>query len=114
MAVGGSNHGIDIIAIFSTRKWIVPAIPEIVFEAGFVLTKRELLLGLFALLMVIASISMIRTKKKIASKSKHFSPPLIIIEGLLIDWRFARKGVHERPVRHLQLLARCKHVRVLS
>ena len=83
----GIQFGIpSIIAIFSTRKWIVPAIPEIVFEAGFVLTKRELLLGLFALLMVIASISMIRTKKKIASKSKHFSPPLIIIEGLLIGF----------------------------
>ena len=39
----------SIIAIFCTRKWIVPAIPDVVFNAGsFMLTKRELLLGLFA------------------------------------------------------------------
>ena len=37
----------SIISIFSTRKWIVPAIPEILFQTeSFVLTKRIFLLGL--------------------------------------------------------------------
>src|SRR6478735_12140552 len=54
----------SILAIFSTRKWIVPTIPDVIFAWGeFELTKRGLLLGLFALLMVLASISMIRKKK---------------------------------------------------
>src|SRR5579872_7195443 len=39
----------SIVAIFATRRWIVSAIPPVIFETGsFVFTKRELLLGLFA------------------------------------------------------------------
>src|SRR5690606_28826899 len=42
----------SIVAIFVTRKWIIPAIPEIVVHAqSFILTKRVLLLGIFAVLM---------------------------------------------------------------
>src|SRR5687768_16636932 len=51
----------SIISIFCTRKWIVPAIPDVIAQMGtFVLTKRVLVLGLFALLMILASFSMIR------------------------------------------------------
>src|SRR5687767_2052802 len=51
----------SIISIFVTRKWIVPAIPDIIFYTGsMVITKRILVLGLFALLMILASISMVR------------------------------------------------------
>src|SRR5690349_22840309 len=50
----------SILSIFITRKWIVPAIPDIVLTLdSFVVTKRLLILGLFALLMVLTSISMI-------------------------------------------------------
>lgn len=77
----------SIIAIFCTRKWIVPAIPDVVFNAGsFMLTKRELLLGLFALLMVLASFSLIRKKNEIASNSQRFRTFLVIIEGILIGF----------------------------
>ncbi len=77
----------SIIAIFCTRKWIVPAIPDVVFNAGsFMMTKRELLLGLFALLMVLASFSLIRKKKEIASNSQRFRTFLVIIEGILIGF----------------------------
>src|SRR5688572_16716697 len=51
----------SIISIFATRKWIVPSIPDVIFQAGtFILTKRILVLGVFALLMILASFSMIR------------------------------------------------------
>ncbi len=51
----------SIVSIFITRKWVVPAIPEVVLQVGdFLLTKRFLLLGLFAILMVLAAIPMIR------------------------------------------------------
>ena len=77
----------SIIAIFCTRKWIVPAIPTIVFEtAGLTLTKRELLLGLFAVLMVLASVSLIRKKKEITSESQRFRTFLVIIQGALIGF----------------------------
>ena len=77
----------SIIAIFCTRKWIVPAIPDVVVElSGFILTKRGLVLGLFALLMVLASVSLIRKKKEPASASQRFRTFLVIIEGLLIGF----------------------------
>ncbi len=75
----------SIVAIFSTRKWIVPAIPDVIMNTGsLLLTKRELLLGLFAILMVLASVSMIRKKKEITSDIRKFRTVLVIIEGLLI------------------------------
>jgi len=77
----------SIIAIFSTRKWVVPAIPDIVFQAGeFELTKRGLLLGLFAILMVLASFSLIRKKKEIVSSTQRFRTFLVIVEGTLIGF----------------------------
>ncbi len=77
----------SIIAIFSTRKWIVPAIPDIVLQVGsFELTKRGLLLGLFALLMVLASFSLLRKKKEIVSSTQRFRTFLVIIEGTLIGF----------------------------
>lgn len=77
----------SIISIFSTRKWIVPAIPDIVWDAdGFVLTKRVLILGIFATLMVLASISMIRGKREISSDQQNFKPLLVVVEGLLIGF----------------------------
>lgn len=84
----GFSFGIpSILAIFCTRKWVVPAIPDIVFQAGeFILTKRGLLLGLFALLMVLASFSLIRKKKEIVSNTQRFRTLLVIIEGTLIGF----------------------------
>jgi uncharacterized protein len=38
----------SILAIFGTRKWIVPALPEIILDQPFYITKRLLLLGVFA------------------------------------------------------------------
>jgi Predicted permeases len=77
----------SIFSIFITRKWIVPALPEIIFQVSdFALTKRGLLLGVFALLMVIASFSMIRSKKEITSNNHRFRFFLVIIEGALIGF----------------------------
>lgn len=75
----------SIAAIFATRKWIIPAIPDVVFEVdGFILSKRLLVLGLFALLMIIASASMIRGKQRAGSDDREWKKPLLVIEGLLI------------------------------
>jgi len=53
----------SIATIFATRKWIVPAIPDVIFKAGtFTFSKRLLLLGLFAFLMIVAASSIIRVK----------------------------------------------------
>lgn len=77
----------SILAIFSTRKWIVPSIPEVLFQTeSFTLTKRILVLGLFALLMVLASFSMIRKRKENSSDNKRFRTFLVLVEGTLIGF----------------------------
>lgn len=76
----------SILAIFSTRKWIIPAIPETVLHAGsFDVTKRLLLLGVFALLMLLASVAMIKGRKDY-EPDLEFNIPLIIVQGLLIGF----------------------------
>jgi uncharacterized membrane protein YfcA len=77
----------SILTIFFTRKWIVPAIPEIIFETeSFTLTKRILILGVFALLMILASYSMIKQRKEIESENQRFRIVLVIIEGMIIGF----------------------------
>lgn len=77
----------SIITIFITRKWIVPAIPDVVLQTeSFTLSKRVLILGVFALLMILASISMIRERSEIENENKRFRIVLVIIEGMLIGF----------------------------
>lgn len=77
-----------IAAVYATRKFIVPMIPDVVFEIGsFEVTKNLLMMILFAVLMVAASISMIRTKKKKAEdveEEQTFNYPLILVEGVVV------------------------------
>ncbi|GAB3832436.1 sulfite exporter TauE/SafE family protein [Pontibacter rugosus] len=55
----------SIVAVYLTRRYLVPAIPEDLFTVGdLAVTKGVLLMLLFAALMVFASISMIRKKKE--------------------------------------------------
>ncbi|MBX2900958.1 MAG: sulfite exporter TauE/SafE family protein [Cyclobacteriaceae bacterium] len=77
----------SITAIFCTRKWIVPALPDVILQtAHFTVTKRVLLLGLFGLLMVLASVPMIRNRSERPKKNKRFRIFLVIIEGTLIGF----------------------------
>lgn len=77
----------SIISIFITRKWIVPAIPDIIWQGdSLILTKRLLLLGLFAVLMALASISMIRGRQEIGNDEIRFRTVLVILEGILIGF----------------------------
>ncbi|WP_426094727.1 sulfite exporter TauE/SafE family protein [Flavobacterium sp. DSR2-3-3] len=78
----------SIIAVFTTRAVIVPAIPKELFSIGnFILTKDLFLMLLFAVIMIIASCSMIKKDKKLVSEEPHeqkFNYPLILIEGALV------------------------------
>lgn len=74
----------SILSIFITRKWIVASLPEVILQVdSYVLSKRIFLLGLFAVLMILASISMIRNKKEPVQKQQYRSF-LLIVEGTLI------------------------------
>jgi uncharacterized membrane protein YfcA len=75
------------IAVYMTRKYVVPAIPLEIFTLGnFTLTKDVAIMVFFAIIMLLASISMIRTRKE-KSQTKEtvkFNYPLIILEGFVV------------------------------
>lgn len=55
-----------IIAIFLTRKFLVPAIPANLINLGsFMLTKRIFIMSLFAILMIGSALIMIKGRKKL-------------------------------------------------
>jgi len=80
----------SILAVYATRKWIVPEIPDVVFTVNqFEFTKSMLLMGIFAVLMVFASFSMIKKPKTVAKESEpvkqpSFNYPIILLEGAVV------------------------------
>jgi len=75
-----------LAAVFFTRYIIVPAIPGVIFTIGsFEFTRRILMMGLFSVLMIVASFSMIRGSKDIeVHHPNSHNYPLIILEGLVV------------------------------
>lgn len=77
----------SIIAVFATRKFLVPLIPRKVFTMGdLVITKPILLMVLFAILMILASFSMIKSNKQQTGdvQLQSFNYPMIILEGIVV------------------------------
>jgi uncharacterized membrane protein YfcA len=78
----------SLAAVFVTRAWLVPAIPEEIVQWGtFTLTKGPLFLLLFAVMMVFASYSMIKKSKSPIEESDQqqtFNIPLILVEGTVV------------------------------
>jgi uncharacterized membrane protein YfcA len=75
------------IAVYITRKFIVPAIPEELFSVGsFMITKGIAIMLFFAFVMLLASISMIRSNRKDSSEETvvQYNYPLIIVEGFVV------------------------------
>ena len=79
----------SIIAVFLTRAYLVPALPDPLFHLGDTAVSKSLgMLVFFALLMVVAAYSMIRTpslaKASAAADPVTFNYPLILCEGLVV------------------------------
>lgn len=76
----------SIIAVYTTRKVLVPAIPEELFLIGdFVMTKNIGIMVLFAVLMIAASYSMIRGRKDNGKSGEvKYNYPLILLEGTVV------------------------------
>lgn len=75
------------IAVYITRKYVVPAIPESLFSIGnLTITKNIGIMLFFAVIMLIASISMIRNKREAEREISEvsYNYPLIIIEGVVV------------------------------
>lgn len=77
------------LAVYSTRKFVVPNIPEEVITIGdFVITKNIGIMIFFAIIMLLASISMIRSKRKDDQEETKvsYNYPLIFIEGIVVGF----------------------------
>lgn len=79
----------SFVMVFVMRKFVMPLIPKEVLSIGnFILTKNLLIMSVFAVTMLLASTSMIRTRRTISddldSLRGQLNYPLIFIEGLLV------------------------------
>ena len=77
----------SFIAVFLTRKFLVPALPNPLFSFGeAIITKNIGIMVFFAMIMLAASYSMIRGKKGESEEEKDvkFNLPMIALEGSVV------------------------------
>jgi uncharacterized membrane protein YfcA len=77
----------SIIAVYLSRKVLLPAIPDEIFTTGeFIFTKSVAIMVLFAVLMIGASYSMIKGRKDTGEETGEvkYNYPLILLEGLVV------------------------------
>lgn len=91
--------GPALVGVYGARRFIIPALPENILELGpFLLTKDALIMLVFAIMMILASFSMLRERKTLPAnlkqeESKHeahhtqkhqLNPWMIAGEGILV------------------------------
>jgi uncharacterized membrane protein YfcA len=77
----------SIVAVYLTRAYLVPFLPETFFTfQSFTLTKPIALMLLFAVVMILASFSMIRPSKILVDEHvpMQYNYPMILVEGTLV------------------------------
>lgn len=77
-----------VITVFVTRKFIVPIIPDVIFiTSDFYFAKSILIMVIFAIVMLFASIRMIRPlKHQLVENDTDLNYPKIIIQGIFIGF----------------------------
>lgn len=75
----------SFVAVYLSRRYLVPGIPETLFSIGdFSLTKGMGIMIFFAIIMIIASYSMIKNKKENLEISKSQPYYKTFIQGIVI------------------------------
>lgn len=75
----------SITTVFVARKFIIPFLPDVFFKIGtFEVHHALFVMVVFAILMVAASVSMIRDKKVSTKQKASSSPMLLVVYGVLI------------------------------
>ncbi|MCB0357068.1 MAG: sulfite exporter TauE/SafE family protein, partial [Bdellovibrionales bacterium] len=77
------------MGVFSVRKFLIPHLPDSIFYVGQFLVTRDILIMLvFAFVMLVASLSMIRSKNREHLKKKEMTELMrlwiIAAEGLIV------------------------------
>lgn len=78
------------IAVFLTRKFVIPAIPDVLFSVGdFVVSKSIAIMIFFAIIMLVAAYFMIKGRKDTQEEEEQtpqYNYPMIIIEGIVVGF----------------------------
>ena len=83
----------SIVGVFLARKFILPAIPELIYDGPAILvTKSHFIMLFFATLMLIAALSMILGKNKKEEENQELKSQVIFNENTLAQLE-SLKGV---------------------
>ncbi|HET9487309.1 MAG TPA: sulfite exporter TauE/SafE family protein, partial [Chryseosolibacter sp.] len=77
----------SFIGVYLTRRYFVPLLPDDLFTLGsFVVTRDIGIMVFFAIIMLVAAVSMIRNRGKEAPEDQpiQYNYPMIVIEGLVV------------------------------
>lgn len=75
----------SITTVFLARKFIIPFLPDVFFTIGsFTVTHALFVMIVFAMLMVVAAISMIKTKRTTTHPKANSSAIVMVVYGILI------------------------------
>ena len=80
----------SIVAVYLTRKYLLPALPDTMAQIGSIAISKDLfLMVLFALLMLAAAYTMLKKspapeQKNVSSEAQKFNYPLIVLEGMVV------------------------------
>ena len=75
----------SVTTVFIARKFIIPLLPKVFFTIGsYQVTQSLFVMVVFAILMLAASLSMIRSRKIVAEKQSKEKPRMLVIYGVLI------------------------------
>ena len=85
----------SVLATFCTRKWIVCSIPDVLFMVGSVeVTRRALLLTVFAMVVIISSVMVLRSRQSTREEStSRANPWAVILAGLVVGFLSGLAGV---------------------
>lgn len=74
----------SFIAVYLTRKYIVPEIPKVIIESPFLITKDTFLMLFFALIMVFGALSVLKKKSQNTNSEEKRNLILIGIQTFTI------------------------------
>lgn len=79
----------SLIAVYLTRRFLVPAMPDVLFDSsGIVISKEMGLMVFFALIMLLAAFSMIRNQATASEEEEvweaKFNYLFVILEGTIV------------------------------
>ncbi len=76
-----------LIAVYATRAFLLPALPDVLFTISDVIITKELgIMLFFSIIMLLAAVSMIKPQTKAIEDSTPitYNYPLILVEGILV------------------------------